>query len=101
MALDDGEVGRVRQEVVIEEHHDIYVPGSRNHRVALSRQARLSLQQPHAGACTLGALDIGSLRAAHDHCVRRPRLQPEFAQGLAQHSSPSDSWDADCNPASH
>jgi len=37
MALDDGEVGRVRQEVVIEEHHDIYVPGSRNHRVALSR----------------------------------------------------------------
>ena len=88
--LDGGEISRIWQEVVVEEHDDVSVRRGFDHSVALSRQTRLNEQDKRAGACCFGTLYVSKFGTADDDAVGSPCLSLDLTQRLTHDGSPSD-----------
>jgi hypothetical protein len=101
VVLDRCKVSGIRQEIVIEENHDIRVGRRRSHGVALARQPGFVQQDPDPGGGISGPLDIGRLRSANNDLVRRTGLAAKLTQGVPEDGGSSNGRNTNRDPAAH
>lgn len=99
--IDRRQIVRMRQEIVIEKHHNVGSWRGSEYRIPLPRQAGTCAQHFGRAIHLANTLNVCRPRAAHNNAVRSTRLALQLPQRLTQNASATNGGQSNNNIECH